>query len=93
MKRSGSMKSRDNTAFLYERISRDDNLEGDSYSVANQKKLLTKVANTYASLLMNSGTKAAVSSFVRPLFLKRIEESHIGISFLILELVFFSMFV
>ena len=44
MKRSGSMKSRDNTAFLYERISRDDNLEGDSYSVANQKKLLTKVA-------------------------------------------------
>lgn len=43
MKRSGSMKARDNTAFLYERISRDDNLEGDSYSVANQKKLLTKV--------------------------------------------------
>ena len=37
MKRSGSMKSRDNTAFLYERISRDDNLEGDSYSVANQE--------------------------------------------------------
>lgn len=44
MKRSGSIKSRENTAFLYERISRDDNLEGDSYSVANQKKLLTKVA-------------------------------------------------
>lgn len=44
MKRSGSIKSRENIAFLYERISRDDNLEGDSYSVANQKKLLTKVA-------------------------------------------------
>lgn len=37
-------KNRENTAFLYERISRDDNLEGDSYSVANQKKLLIKVA-------------------------------------------------
>ena len=32
------------TAFLYERLSRDDNLEGESYSIGNQKKLLTKVA-------------------------------------------------
>ena len=37
-------KTRENTAFLYERLSRDDNLEGDSYSIQNQKKLLTKVA-------------------------------------------------
>ena len=37
-------KNRENTAFLYERLSRDDNLEGDSYSIQNQKKLLTKVA-------------------------------------------------
>lgn len=44
MRKSISRKNRDNTAFLYERISRDDNLEGDSYSVVNQKKLLTKVA-------------------------------------------------
>lgn len=44
MKRSISKKTKDCTAFLYERISRDDNLEGDSYSVSNQKKLLTKVA-------------------------------------------------
>ena len=44
MSRSISRKNRDSTAFLYERISRDDNLEGDSYSVINQKKLLTKVA-------------------------------------------------
>ena len=28
----------------YERLSRDDNLEGESYSIGNQKKLLTKVA-------------------------------------------------
>lgn len=32
------------TAFLYERLSRDDNLEGKSYSIGNQKKLLAKVA-------------------------------------------------
>ena len=31
-------------AFLYERLSRDDDLEGESYSIATQKKLLTKVA-------------------------------------------------
>ncbi len=31
-------------AHNYERLSRDDNLEGESYSVGNQKKLLTKVA-------------------------------------------------
>lgn len=37
-------KTRENTAFLYERLSRDDNIEGDSYSIQNQKKLLTKVA-------------------------------------------------
>ena len=37
-------KTREATAFLYERLSRDDNLEGDSYSIQNQKKLLTKVA-------------------------------------------------
>ena len=33
-----------NCAFLYERLSRDDNLEGESYSIGNQKKLLAKVA-------------------------------------------------
>ena len=32
------------TAFLYERLSRDDNMDGESYSIGNQKKLLTKVA-------------------------------------------------
>ena len=43
MKRN-SKKVRDNTAFLYVRLSRDDNLEGESYSISNQKKLLTKAA-------------------------------------------------
>ena len=44
MRQSNNKKSRDVTAFLYERLSRDDNLEGESYSIGNQKKLLTKVA-------------------------------------------------
>ena len=44
MKQSTSKKSRENTAFLYPRLSRDDNLEGESYSIQNQKKLLAKAA-------------------------------------------------
>ena len=44
MKQSNNKKSRDMTAFLYERLSRDENLEGESYSIGNQKKLLAKVA-------------------------------------------------
>ena len=44
MKQSKSKKGREATAFLYERLSRDDNLDGDSYSIQNQKKLLIKVA-------------------------------------------------
>ena len=44
MKQSNNKKSRDVTAFLYERLSRDDNLEGESNSIGNQKKLLAKVA-------------------------------------------------
>ena len=39
MKQSNNKKSRDVTAFLYERLSRDDNLEGESYSIGNQKLL------------------------------------------------------
>ena len=43
MKQSNNKKSRDVTAFLYERLSCDDNLEGESYSIGNQKKLLAKL--------------------------------------------------
>ena len=35
MRQSNYKKSRDTTAFLYERLSRDDNLEGESYSISN----------------------------------------------------------
>jgi site-specific DNA recombinase len=44
VKQSSSRKNREDTAFLYPRLSRDDNLDGDSYSIQNQKKLLTKAA-------------------------------------------------
>ena len=45
MKQSNNnKKSRDVTAFMYERLSRDDNMDGESYSIGNQKKLLIKVA-------------------------------------------------
>ena len=44
MKQSKSKKVKENTAILYVRLSRDDNQEGDSYSIQNQKKLLVKVA-------------------------------------------------
>ena len=39
MKQSKNRKCRENTAFLYERLSRDDNLDGDSYSIQNQEKI------------------------------------------------------
>ena len=44
MRRSNNKNIRNETAFLYERISRDDDLIGDSYSIGNQKKLLIKAA-------------------------------------------------
>ena len=44
MKQPKSRIAWEDTAILYERLSRDDYLEGDSYSIQNQKKLLTKVA-------------------------------------------------
>ena len=50
MKQSKSRIARENTAYLYERLSRDDNLEGDSYSIQNQElicKGLFLPPNTY----------------------------------------------
>ena len=49
MKKSNNKKTRDVTAFIYPRLSRDDNLEGESYSISNQKKLLTKMATPISS--------------------------------------------
>lgn len=46
-------KKKEITAAIYVRLSRDDNLEGESYSISNQKKLLTKIAKEkgYSNLL------------------------------------------
>ena len=51
--RQSKNKAKEITAAIYVRLSRDDNLEGDSYSIVNQKKLLTKVAKEkgYTNLL------------------------------------------
>ena len=42
MRQSKSNKKRETTASLYLRLSRDDNLEGESYSIGNQKKAAHK---------------------------------------------------
>ena len=44
MKQSNVRNNNCKRAFLYVRLSRDDELDGESYSISNQKKLLTKVA-------------------------------------------------
>ena len=36
MRKSNNKKTRDVTAFIYLRLSRDDNLDGESYSIGNQ---------------------------------------------------------
>ena len=46
--RQSKNKKREVTAAIYVRLSRDDNLEGESYSIGNQKKLLTKIAKEKA---------------------------------------------
>ena len=38
------MSRKEEITALYERLSRDDDLQGESNSISNQKKLLTKVA-------------------------------------------------
>ena len=80
MKRSISKKTREGTAFLYERISRDDNLEGDSYSVANQKKLLTKVAKEmgYTSLVHFFDDGISGVTMNRPGFQEMLRELEAG---------------
>lgn len=81
MARSSKKKAKENTAFLYERISRDDNLDGDSYSIANQKKLLTKVAKEmgYTNLIHFFDDGISGVTMDRPGFqemLREIENGH-----------------
>lgn len=81
MKGSTGRKARESTAFLYERISRDDNMEGDSYSVANQKKLLTNIAKEkgYTNLVHFFDDGVSGVTMNRPCFnamIKELEKGH-----------------
>ena len=68
MKQSNNKKSRDVTAFLYERLSRDDNLEGESYSIGNQKEMLTRYVREQVWDLVSTYVDDGVSgtTFDRP---------------------------
>jgi len=63
-----SRKDRDTTAFLYSRLSRDDNMDGESYSIGNQKKLLAKVAKEkgFTSLIHFSDDGVSGVTMERP---------------------------
>ena len=80
MRQSNHKKSRDMTAFLYERLSRDDNLEGESYSIGNQKKLLTKVAKEkgYTNLVHFLDDGISGVTMDRPGFVKMIRQLEQG---------------
>ncbi len=80
MRQSNHKKSRDTTAFLYERLSRDDNLEGESYSIGNQKKLLTKVAKEkgYTNLVHFLDDGISGVTMDRPGFVEMIQQLEQG---------------
>ena len=80
MRQSNNKKSRDVTAFLYERLSRDDNLEGESYSIGNQKKLLTKVAKEkgYTNLVHFLDDGISGVTIDRPGFVEMIQQLEQG---------------
>ncbi|BAL00108.1 putative site-specific recombinase [Oscillibacter valericigenes Sjm18-20] len=80
MKQSGKKKICDVTACLYERLSRDDNLEGESYSISNQKKLLTKAAKEkgYTNLVNFSDDGISGVTMQRPGFQAMLEELEKG---------------
>ena len=80
MRQSNNKKSRDVTAFLYERLSREDNLEGESYSTGNQKKLLTKVAKEkgYTNLVHFLDDGISGVTMDRPGFVEMIQQLEQG---------------
>ena len=67
---------RESTAALYVRLSRDDNLEGESYSIGNQKKLLTRVAKEkgYTNLLTYVDDGISGVTMNRPDYIKMIQD-------------------
>ena len=81
MKQSNNnKKSRDVTAFLYERLSRDDNLEGESYSIGNQKQYLEDYArrNGFTNIRHFTDDGFSGVNFNRPSFQELIKEVEAG---------------
>ena len=74
MKKSNNKKTRDVTAFIYPRLSRDDNLEGESYSISNQKKLLTKIAKDMGYTNIVTFVDAAVIIGLKTIRLKKFQK-------------------
>jgi len=81
MKKSNNRKGRDVTAALYVRLSRDDNIDGESNSIVNQKKLLTKVAadKGYTNLLTFSDDGISGVTMKRPGYQQMLEAIENGI--------------
>ena len=80
MARSSKNKMREETAFIYTRISRDDDLDGDSNSIVNQKKLLTKAAKDkgYTNLVYFCDDGVSGVTMNRPDFVRMMEELALG---------------
>ena len=83
MKQSNNKKNRGTTAALYVRLSRDDNVEGESNSISNQKKLLTRVAKEkgFTNLFVFADDGVSGVTMDRPDFkrmLAELEKGYIG---------------
>lgn len=80
MARSSKKHKREDTAFLYTRISRDDDLVGDSYSISNQKTLLAKVAKDlgYTNLVYFCDDGVSGVTMNRPEFVEMIKQLELG---------------
>lgn len=65
---------------LYVRLSRDDELEGDSNSIANQKKLLSKYAKEhhYTNTKVYADDGYTGTNFNRPAFKRLVEDIEMG---------------
>lgn len=84
LKQSNNKKHRDTTAALYLRISREDKSCDESYSIINQKKLLTGIAKEmrFTKILLFiddgiTGTKKDRKEFMR--MIAELEKGHIGV--------------
>ena len=82
MARSSKKTRREETAFLYTRISRDDDLVGDSYSISNQKKLLTKAAKDkgYTKVVHFCDDGVSGVTMNRPEFQEMLKQLELGIA-------------